>query len=399
MASEDATVAVGPALEVATPEMKDPKEEVQAVTGDGPAVFDDNTTKEPSTDDAMPPIKAEQALAENDPNPVPAAPTMDREADMLIKTEQPVASVKSTEAEQPTASVEPTEIKQERKTVSLKSVREVADSMDLATVEAGVSAATAILDQLHVPMSDFKENQELAVWLKSINLLKARAKTAGRTVIAVAGATGAGKSSLINAVLDEEKLLPTNGMRACTATITEIAFNEDADPSRAYRAVVDFISPEEWHEELMTLFSELIDDNQQLSPAHRDANSEAGVAYAKVKSVYHDLTNDILVKSSPDQLAKNDKIMSYLGTQKNFACETAAQLHSALSIYLDSKEKNVNTGRPVSGMALWPIIRSVRIFTRADALSTGVCLVDLPGTLDSSKFFLLPIPTFYCCFE
>lgn len=39
--------------------------------------------------------------------------------------------------------------------------------------------------------------------------------------VVVLGDTGAGKSSTLNAVIGERKLLPTNGMRACTAAIVE----------------------------------------------------------------------------------------------------------------------------------------------------------------------------------
>ena len=46
-----------------------------------------------------------------------------------------------------------------------------------------------------------------------------------KTVIGVVGNTGAGKSSVINAMLDEERLVPTNCMRACTAVVTEISYN------------------------------------------------------------------------------------------------------------------------------------------------------------------------------
>ena len=36
------------------------------------------------------------------------------------------------------------------------------------------------------------------------------------------GLQGAGKSTLLNALLDESKLIPTSGMRACTASLIEI---------------------------------------------------------------------------------------------------------------------------------------------------------------------------------
>jgi hypothetical protein len=35
-------------------------------------------------------------------------------------------------------------------------------------------------------------------------------------------------------------------------------------------------------------------------------------------------------------------------------------------------------------MEYWPLIKVVRIYTKAAALSTGACLVDLPGVQDSN---------------
>ena len=59
------------------------------------------------------------------------------------------------------------------------------------------------------------------------------------TVIAVVGDTGAGKSSLMNAVLDHAAILPTSGMRACTAVVVEINNNPH---SLYYEADIDFLS-------------------------------------------------------------------------------------------------------------------------------------------------------------
>lgn len=52
-----------------------------------------------------------------------------------------------------------------------------------------------------------------------------------KTIVGVVGETGGGKSSIINnAMLDEERLVPTNCMRACTAVVTEISDNFSSDP-------------------------------------------------------------------------------------------------------------------------------------------------------------------------
>ena len=46
-------------------------------------------------------------------------------------------------------------------------------------------------------------------------------------------------------MLDEERLVPTNCMRACTAVVTEISYNDSKNDFQRYRAEIEFIKPEE----------------------------------------------------------------------------------------------------------------------------------------------------------
>lgn len=55
--------------------------------------------------------------------------------------------------------------------------------------------------------------------------LATKMKMPGCSVVTV-GDTGAGKSTLLNALLGETNILPTNGMRACTASVIELSWNE-----------------------------------------------------------------------------------------------------------------------------------------------------------------------------
>ena len=66
-------------------------------------------------------------------------------------------------------------------------------------------------------------------------------KTIQKTTIGVFGKTGDGKSSLINAILDEEELLPTGTLDACTSVIIQVEAGAERDQ---YTATVEFISKE-----------------------------------------------------------------------------------------------------------------------------------------------------------
>ena len=77
------------------------------------------------------------------------------------------------------------------------------------------------------------------------------------TIIGVVGNTGAGKSSVINAILDEERLVPTNCMRACTAVVTEISYNNKPDSDAKYRGEIEFIKPSDWEKDLKSSLSEV----------------------------------------------------------------------------------------------------------------------------------------------
>ena len=64
------------------------------------------------------------------------------------------------------------------------------------------------------------------------------------TIVAIVGNTGAGKSSLLNALLGHYDILPTSGMQACTAAVVEINNNTEDD---RYRADIEFLDPQVKH--------------------------------------------------------------------------------------------------------------------------------------------------------
>ncbi|KAK1573636.1 Dynamin family-domain-containing protein [Colletotrichum navitas] len=196
-----------------------------------------------------------------------------------------------------------------------------------------------------------------------------------RVVIGVLGNTGDGKSSLINAVLHENSLLPTNVMRACTAVVTEVSYNHDDDKESPYRAEVEFISRDEWMREVSILFKQL-DTNGGSMKDDKNADSDAARARAKLKAVYPSLDMQRLATKSPAKLADLPDVREVLGTTKTMKASNTTDIKSLLKPFIDSKDKDDDTA------AHWPLVKAVKIFTKAEALSSGIIIVDLPGHQD-----------------
>lgn len=247
-------------------------------------------------------------------------------------------------------------------------------------LEKGVAAGLEALESIKPPLDAMQSNRttQAAHWLRAIQELKARAKPT-RTIVGVVGNTGAGKSSVISAVLDEERLLPTNCMRACTASPTEISWNYSDDPEELYRAEVEFITAQDWTKELQALYVDLLDGNGEVCRDATNPDCDAGVAYAKIKAVYPRKTREMIANADPNKLASEPAVAAVLGATKKLKATTAASIYRQLQQYVDSKEKNTE-----KNVEYWPLIKVVRIFTKASALSTGACLVDLPGVQDSN---------------
>jgi hypothetical protein len=130
------------------------------------------------------------------------------------------------------------------------------------------------------------------------------------------------------------------------------------------------------------MFSDLLDANGKVSREASSMESDAGVAYQKIKAVYPQKTREMLAHASAQALANEPAVRGILGTKKDLKSGTAKDLYARLQHYVDSKEKltsgttdqrrNVN-----AAMEHWPLIKVVRIYTKANALSTGAVVVDL----------------------
>jgi len=244
-------------------------------------------------------------------------------------------------------------------------------------LEAEVQSTVALLDQLKVHLSDLpSQSAEAQQWLQQIETLR-KQNINEPTIIGVVGNTGAGKSSVINAMLDEERLVPTNCMRACTAVVTEMSWNSSDDENAKYRAAIEFIQPEDWEKELQVLFGELLDGSGNISKEVYSEDSEAGVAYAKIKAVYPQKTKEEIAKSNICDLMREPAVRHVLGTTKTVEEARSDRFYRILQTYVDSKEKSTDDKKQKKEMEYWPLIKVVKIYTKADALSTGAVVVGM----------------------
>ncbi|ELU13237.1 hypothetical protein CAPTEDRAFT_212491 [Capitella teleta] len=216
--------------------------------------------------------------------------------------------------------------------------------------------------------SKLQQLPRVKAWREEIENLQSRLEVP-KTVIAVVGDTGAGKSSLINAVLDHD-ILPTSGMRACTAVVVEISESK----SGSYESDIEFLSEKEWYNELEMLLTDLQGTDGRVKARQPDPQTEAGVAWSKIRAVYGVFQDGI----SLNRLKRQRGVTHWLGRTRRIKETSASSFRKQIDCYIESTD----TGQ---GGDYWPIVKHVSVrIPNCYACSSGAILVDLPGIRDSN---------------
>ncbi|KAK4105259.1 hypothetical protein N658DRAFT_482787 [Parathielavia hyrcaniae] len=242
-------------------------------------------------------------------------------------------------------------------------------------IRARLEQALDDIEAGHATAFDLMGGNEIRAWIDDmadVELSNSRPEI----LVGVAGATGAGKMSLLNALLEYPELLPSSSADAATATkgsrvSSYIRF-------RTEEAVVGELS------DVLTAFKERKELRTQEFETE-DARAEAidvlneiiSKSINKVCAVWSLDECDIEDKEHTVEsiISNNAHVVDLLGTTLRICSDEAEDFANEIKPYLDS------TATP-DGIMAWPLIEEVRLFVRSEILKHGIISVDLPGLSD-----------------
>ncbi|XP_014861719.1 PREDICTED: nuclear GTPase SLIP-GC-like isoform X1 [Poecilia mexicana] len=194
-----------------------------------------------------------------------------------------------------------------------------------------------------------------------------------REMVGVFGKTGAGKSSLINAVIGQANLLPIGDLNACTSVMIKV----EANMEDKYEAEIEFITKEGWQDEMWSMWQYLCDHmDQENDDEDDDYENKLSAHYGKDRK-----------QTKPDEFMdpKNFReIPEFLQSKtKTLTFHSAEMLSEGIAKYTKN-DPNQGEGKKLKRL-YWPLVKCVTVKVPNIPLLQHVTLVDLPGNGDRNK--------------
>ncbi|KAI5917832.1 hypothetical protein F4810DRAFT_726706 [Camillea tinctor] len=198
-------------------------------------------------------------------------------------------------------------------------------------------------------------------------------------LVGVAGKTGSGKTSALNALLGYRELLPTSNDAAATSVVCKVSYNHDDRLAYAFRACVIFRKKSNLLEQLERFFTELEGRNEleanhngsiENEDALRIANAAIKTNFEMINAAFGLEENEVDRMSARKLIDSNPDVNALIGEQRWFYGNKADILSEKIKPYLDSTPM----AHATFGMkfAAWPPIDEV---SRAVGESTSVKLM------------------------
>ncbi|KAI1275476.1 hypothetical protein F5Y07DRAFT_389933 [Xylaria sp. FL0933] len=203
-----------------------------------------------------------------------------------------------------------------------------------------------------------------------------------RRTVGFVGESGAGKSSLLNSLLDYRDLArSSNGGGACTCVVTEFHFHED----ERFAIVVEKFSEAELMPQLQSLLQDyrhfhLNRDSFSSQEEVADLEKRASIARDTFQAMFPTafiVNNTFLSESEVEALST---LISWV---QSFDQSIIHDRRSGLGLdECSSSLMQLSSDTSSERTPLWPWIKKIIVYLNAHILSRGLILVDLPGLRD-----------------
>ncbi|KAM9675395.1 nuclear GTPase SLIP-GC isoform 6-T12 [Dama dama] len=194
--------------------------------------------------------------------------------------------------------------------------------------------------------------------------------------IGLFGSTGAGKSSLINAIIQQAMLLPVSGESICTSCIVQVS----SGCCEQYEARIHLLSDQEWKEELKNLTT-LLHRTEELGGEEEDAWDRGDAVEEAVWKLQMFYGNGAEGKSYEELLRAKPRGKIPTSRVISLKAEEAEELSVKLDPYIRTQRRDWDGGSAETH--IWPLIKLVEVtLPKSELIPEGVVLVDIPGTGD-----------------
>ncbi|XP_063327898.1 nuclear GTPase SLIP-GC-like [Pelmatolapia mariae] len=195
-------------------------------------------------------------------------------------------------------------------------------------------------------------------------------ETEKRHLVGVFGKTGAGKSSLINAVINKQRLLPSGSVSACTSVMIKV----EATNGSKYEAHIEFITKEDWENEVQSLKLALEEDDDD------GGNDDSLDPDGKLSALYGEEWKERSTHSLMDNKYFRDIPEFRMSKIKMLESDSAEGLCEEFMRYTTSESNETEEVK----RWYWPLVKCVTVKVPGNDFLDHVTLVDLPGNGDSN---------------